>query len=150
MTNSPRKFLFAPLLLGLIVAAAPGLAAAQAVPAKAGAPAAPRPAATPAAAARPAVAPRPAVSPRAAVVNQQIRQQQFQQQVNQQQSQSSLQQAGVRQQIRQNNIATQRTNASDPALRNQLDRNEAARTYQPQPKPVNTTTQPASGSSVGR
>jgi TolA-binding protein len=140
MTNSSRKFLLAVFPLALSVAGLPAAALAQAQPAK------PAAIARPAAAARPA-APTPVAQPRPVILNTTSHQQQFQQQVNQQQVQNSQRQQSVRQQIRQNNVDTQRTNATDPALRTQLDANEATRRNLAQPQPMNTAVQPARPSS---
>lgn len=93
MTNSSRK-----ILLSLLTVLLPAMASAQTPPAK---PAAPPPKA------RPVIVPAP--------------NQQFQRQVNQQQLQNRQNQNALREQLRQDNLGRQRDNATDPALRNQLD-----------------------------
>ncbi len=93
MTNSSRN-----ILLSLLTVLLPVMASAQTPPAK---PAAPPPKA------RPVIVPAP--------------NQQFQRQVNQQQLQNRQNQNALREQLRQDNLGRQRDNATDPALRSQLD-----------------------------
>ena len=101
MTNSSRN-----ILLSMLFVAVPALAVAQTPPAKPVRPAAAVPAATP--------------RPRA-VVTTPSHTEQFQRQVDRQQLQNAQNQSNVRQQLQQHNTAIQRSNATDPAMRNQLD-----------------------------
>jgi len=116
MTNSSHKILLFVLATAMPLTA---LAQTQPQPARAAAPAA-RPAA-PAPVARPVVA-TPSHT------------QQFQQQVNRQQVINQQNQNAVQQQLRQNNMSQQRSTATDPALRTQLDNADRAQqqTYQAQ------------------
>lgn len=138
MTNSSRKFLLAFLAL-----AAPALALAQnqTQPVKPAAPP-PRP--------RPVVIATPSPS------------QQWQRQVDRQQLQSRQDQNALRERLRQDNLNMQRTNTSDPALRNQLDaadrsqqdlyrarQDAAVRRYQTEQHPDDTQTLPARSTSAG-
>jgi hypothetical protein len=95
MAYSSRK-----ILLSLLAVALPALALAQTQPVKSAAPA-PR--------ARPIVITTPSAN------------QQWQRQVDRQQLQNRQNQNSVQEQLRQNNSDLQRANATDPALRNQLD-----------------------------
>jgi hypothetical protein len=140
MTTSSHKF-----LLLLLAIAAPLSVAAQTQPVKAAAPAQPAPAA------------RPAVAVPSHT-------QQFNQQVNRQQVINQQNQSAVQQQLRQNNMNQQRSTATDPALRNQLDSADRAQqqTYQsqqdatvrthptvPRTRDANGRATPASSSSAG-
>jgi hypothetical protein len=115
MTNSSHKF-----LLLLLAITAPLSVAAQTPPQPARA-----------AAAAPPPKPAPVARPAVAVPSHT---QQFNQQVNRQQVINQQNQNSVQQQLRQNNMNQQRSTATDPALRNQLDSADRAQqqTYQSQ------------------
>ncbi|WP_426285289.1 hypothetical protein [Luteibacter sp. E-22] len=136
MTNSSRK-----ILLAWLVATLPALALAQTQPAK---PAAPPP------------------RPKPVVISTPTPNQQWQRQVDRQQVQNRLNQNALREQLRQDNLDRQRTNAADPALRNQLDnadrsqqqlyrarQDDAVRRYQTLQRPEATQTVPARSGSAG-
>ncbi|MGF6712042.1 type IV secretory pathway VirB10-like protein [Luteibacter sp. W1I16] len=136
MTNSSRK-----ILLAWLVAMLPALAMAQTQPAK---PAAPPP------------------RPKPVVISTPTPNQQWQRQVDRQQVQNRLNQNALREQLRQDNLDRQRTNATDPALRNQLDnadrsqqqlyrarQDAAAQRYQTLQRPDATRAVPARSGSAG-
>lgn len=138
MTNSSRN-----ILLFLLASFMPALGFAQTQPVKS-APPPPRP--------RPIVISTPAPN------------QQFQRQVDRQQIQNRQNQNVLREQLRQDNLTRQRNNATDPALRSQLDnanqseqqlyrarQDDAVRRSQTLRQPdAATGTVPAQGSSAGR
>lgn len=137
MTNSSRK-----ILLPLLLAFMPALGFAQTQPA------------TPAA---------PAPRPRPVVIAPSVATQQFQRQVDRQQIQNKQNQNALREQLRQDNLTRQRNNATDPALRSQLDsanqseqqlyrarQEDAVRRYQTLQRPETIGTVPAQSSSAGR
>ena|ERR1700754_3088199 len=136
MTYSSRK-----ILLCLLAATIPALALAQTQPVK---PAAPAP------------------RPRTVVVTPSAATQQYQRQVDRQQLQNRQNQNALREQLRQNNVDMQRANATDPALRNQLDnadrsdqqlyrarQDAAVQRFQTEQRPGTTNTPPARSSSTG-
>jgi len=115
MTNSSRN-----ILLFVLAAVLPLSAAAQTQPQ-------PARAAVPVKAAAPAPVARP-------VVATPTHNQQFQHQVDRQQVVNQQNQNAVREQLRQNNMNQQRSTATDPALRSQLDNADRAQqqSYQAQ------------------
>lgn len=136
MTNSSRKF-----LLVLLAASLPVVALAQSQPAK----------------------PAPPPRPKPIVITTPSPSQQWQRQVDRQQLQDRQNQNALREQLRQGNLDRQRTNASDPALRSQLDaadrsqqqlyrarQDAAARRYETLPQPETTRNAPARSGTAGR